>query len=135
MIGTHTLGLLKILVGSVLRRGYILISQRRPVAIAVAHFLGAIRVCLGTVRGALLPIASRSKNVAKGFCNVACLALCFLACFTNGVPSSLPIGVNKDGRIGIGVLYSFLVRLLLTAVAEGVGLSIYKPCKVVAINV
>ena len=125
---------MKILIGNVLRRGSILISLRWP----AARLLGAVGVCLGTVRGALLLIASRSKNVAKGFCNVAYLMLCFLVCFTNGVSSSLPIGVNKDGRIGVligvDVLHCFLVRLLLTAVAKGVGLSIFKPCRVVAIN-
>ena len=125
---------MKILVGNVLRRGSILISLRWP----AARLLGAVGVCLGTVRGALLLIASRSKSIAKGFRNVACLTLCFLACFTNGVLSSLPIGINHDVKIvvpiGVDVLHCFLVRFLLTAVAEGVGLSIFKPCRVVAIK-
>ena len=134
MIGTHTLSLVKILVGNVLRRGSILIS----LGCSFACLLGAIGNRLGTVRGALLLVATRSKSVAKGFCNVACLALHFLACFTNGVSSSLPIGVNHDVKIvvpiGVGVLHCFLVRFLLTAVAKGVGLSIFKPFRVVAIK-
>ena len=125
---------MKILVGNVLRRGSILISLRWP----VACLLGAIGIRLGTVRGALLLVATRSKNVVKGFRNFACLTLCFLACFTNGMYSSLPIGVNHEVKsvvlIGVDVLHCFLVRLLLTAVAKGVGLSIFKPCRVVAIE-
>ena len=79
-------------------------------------------------------VASRGENVADGLCNVACLALCLLACFTNGVPSRLPVGINIDGRCGVGISHGVLVSLLLTAIAEGVGLSILKPLGVMAIN-
>ena len=79
-------------------------------------------------------VALRGENIANRLCKVACLALCLLACFTNGMPSRLPVGINKDGRLGVGISYGILVRLLLTAVAEGVGTSIFKPCGVIAIN-
>ena len=51
---------------------------------------------------------------------------------------NLSFGVNHEVKIvvliGVDVAHSFLVRLLLPAVAKVVGLSIFKPCRVVAIK-
>ena len=79
-------------------------------------------------------VAFGGENSANGLCNVSCLAFCLLACVTNGVPSRLPVGVNMDGRRSVDILHGVLVSLLLTAIAEGVGLGTFQPLGVIAIN-
>ena len=79
-------------------------------------------------------VAQRGESAANRLCNASCLAFCLLVCVTNGVLSRLPVGVNMEGRHSVGILHSVLVSLLLTAIAEGVGLGTFQPLGVIAIN-